>query len=70
MSAQWHLTLAFCGWQSATVCAQLAQLDMIRALPAIGVELDRRIFWPEARAWVLEACRLSAREPTRRASCR
>jgi len=54
--AQWHLTLAFCGWQSATVCAQLAQLDMIRALPAIGVELDRRIFWPEARAWVLEAC--------------
>jgi 2'-5' RNA ligase len=54
--AQWHLTLAFCGWQSPTVCAQLARLDMIRALPAIGVTLDRRIFWPEARAWVLEAC--------------
>jgi 2'-5' RNA ligase len=54
--AQWHLTLAFCGWQSATVRTQLAQLAVIQALPALEIELDRRIFWPEAKAWVLEAC--------------
>ncbi len=53
--AQWHLTLAFCGWQSATVSAQLADLEIVSALPVVQVALDRRLFWPEARAFVLEA---------------